>query len=137
MGRRYVRVNKYPTPEVCPYCGWPVEFASNATIYGREYGNGKCYKCTNCDAYVGVHDGTKIPLGILANKEMRNIKRKGHAMFDWYWNKSINPKARRKRWECYARLSIKLGIEVRECHFGWFGKERLLQAIAILEEGLF
>ncbi|RKN75029.1 zinc-finger-containing protein [Paenibacillus ginsengarvi] len=39
--------------------------------YGREYGNGRCYKCTNFDAYVGVHTGTMIPLGRLANSELR------------------------------------------------------------------
>ena len=61
----------YPVPIICPYCSSPVIFTSNADIYGKEYGNGKCYKCISCDAYVGVHTGTREPLGRLANKLLR------------------------------------------------------------------
>ena len=32
-------------PTVCRYCGNPVVFTSNAEIYGKEYGNGKCFLC--------------------------------------------------------------------------------------------
>ncbi len=49
-------------PKVCRYCGSPVVFTSNAEIYGKEYGNGKCYLCRKCKAFVGVHTGTDIPL---------------------------------------------------------------------------
>ena len=54
-------------PTVCRYCGSPVVFTSNAEIYGKEYGNGKCFLCRNCKAYVGVHTETLTPLGTLAN----------------------------------------------------------------------
>lgn len=40
-------------PTICRYCGSPVVFTSNAEIYGREYGDGKCYLCRNCKAFVG------------------------------------------------------------------------------------
>lgn len=49
-------------PKVCRYCGSPVVFTSNAEIYGKEYGNDKCYLCRKCKAFVGVHTGTDIPL---------------------------------------------------------------------------
>lgn len=49
-------------PKLCRYCGHEVVFTSNAEIYGKEYGNGKCYLCRNCGAFVGVHTGTDIPL---------------------------------------------------------------------------
>lgn len=49
-------------PHICRYCGHEVVFTSNAEIYGKEYGNGKCYLCKNCGAFVGVHTGTDIPL---------------------------------------------------------------------------
>ena len=38
--------------------------------FGKSYGN--IYYFTNCGAYVGVHDGTKKPLGTLANAALRN-----------------------------------------------------------------
>ena len=37
-------------PTVCRYCGNPVVFTSNAEIYGKEYGNGKCFLCRKCKA---------------------------------------------------------------------------------------
>lgn len=113
---------------VCPYCGSHVILTSNSAIYGREYGNGKCYKCTKCDAYVGVHTGTRIPLGRLANKELRELKKKCHALFDPMWKSG-----EKSRGECYRWLSGKLQIPLRECHFGWFDKEQLLQSLNILE----
>ena len=63
------KIAPYPIPTVCDYCGSPVIFTSNADIYGKEFGSGKCYKCTKCDCFVGVHNGTEIPLGRLADKE--------------------------------------------------------------------
>ncbi|MCM3273768.1 zinc-finger-containing protein [Paenibacillus elgii] len=100
----------------------------NAVIYGREYGNGKCYKCTNCDAYVGVHTGTKIPLGRLADRELRDLKKECHALFDPVWKENKNI----KREQAYGRLASVLGIPHEECHFGWFDKNMLHKAKVIL-----
>lgn len=125
-------INVYPKPTTCQYCGHEVIYTSNAEIYGKEYGNGKCYKCNNCDAYVGVHDGTDIPLGILANIELRNLKKKAHAMFDPIWKRK-----KKYRWQCYHQLALKLDIPVKECHFGWFNKDMLEKSIQILKNGLF
>ena len=47
-------------PTICDYCGGKVIFTDSAIVYhGKSYGN--IYYCTNCGAYVGVHDGTKKP----------------------------------------------------------------------------
>lgn len=121
-------IDHYPIPITCPYCGSPVIFTSNAVIYGREYGNGRCYKCTSCDAYVGVHDRTNIPLGRLANRELRELKMKCHSLFDpvWKLNKSI------KREHAYRCLADVLGIPMNECHFGWFDRDMLLKTLFVL-----
>lgn len=123
------KIQPYPIPTECPYCGEEVVFTSNKEIYGREYGNGKCYKCTKCDAYVGVHDGTEIPLGRLADKELRTLKMECHAVFDPLWQ---NGKQKRK--EAYRELAEKLGIAEAECHFGWFDKEMLTKVIDLLKK---
>lgn len=122
-------IDDYPVADVCPYCGAPVVFSSNAVIYGRQYGNGMCYKCTRCDAYVGVHSGTRIPLGRLANRELRKLKKECHALFDPVWQGG-----RLKRSLAYKRLAKLLGIPVRECHFGWFDKELLCLAKEIMSQ---
>lgn len=123
-------IDFYPIPTECPYCGSSVILTSNTTIYGKPYGNGKCYKCTGCDAYVGVHTGTNIPLGRLANKELRELKKECHALFDKAWrdNKTLN---RRSAYKCLAKM---LEIPVGKCHFGWFDKVLLCEAKKILSQ---
>lgn len=118
----------YPIPVKCDYCHAPVIFTSNSDIYGKEFGSGKCYKCTQCDSYVGVHDGTQIPLGPLANKELRDLKIKCHVLFDPVWQNSkiINKE------QAYGKLANLLKIPANECHFGWFDKALLLQSLEIL-----
>ena len=124
------KVTPYPIPTVCDYCGSPVIFTSNAVIYGKEYGNGKCYKCTRCDAFVGIHTGTEIPLGRLANKKLRELKKKCHALFDPVWKNSKNI----TRDSAYSRLADKLKIPVGICHFGWFNGDMLLRCIDIMSD---
>ncbi|WP_411342565.1 zinc-finger-containing protein [Paenibacillus sp. WLX1005] len=123
------KINLYPIPQHCLYCSSKVIYTSNAAIYGKEYGNGKCYKCTSCDAYVGVHNGTRIPLGRLANWKLRHLKKQCHDLFDPIWNQ-------KKKWlqrHAYERLAELLNIPTQECHFGWFDEEQLKQAIQILQ----
>lgn len=103
-------------------------YTSNSVIYGKEYGNGRVYKCTGCDAYVGVHTGTEIPLGRLANKELRQLKSKCHSLFDPAWKEK-----KIKRRQAYSILAYKMSIPVNECHFGWFDKDLLNKAINILQ----
>lgn len=117
-------------PKICPYCNHDVVLTSNKEIYGREFGNGKCYLCRNCGASVGTHDGKRNrPLGILATQEMKVLKKCCHDLFDPIW------KSRKtSRTHLYVILSRLLGIETRDCHFGHFETERLLEAINIMSE---
>ena len=124
------RIDFYPIPTVCCYCGAPVIFTGNEAIYGRKYGNGKCYKCTACDAHVGVHSGTTIPMGRLANQELRDLKIQCHALFDPLW-RNKGPVSRE---QAYGWLAGALGIPQRECHFGWFDKAMLLRCLNILKD---
>lgn len=119
----------YPT--ICNLCGGKVIYTSNSVIYGREYGSGKCYLCTNCGAYVGTHKPRpKEALGLLANKEMREMKVKCHSLFDERW-KSKKHKSRRK---AYEQLANQLKIPVSECHFGYFDMDMLNKAYEILRK---
>lgn len=106
-----------------------VRYTTNDEIYGKIYGNGGCYLCDDCRAYVGVHDTkAKRPLGRLANKELRELKMRCHKLFDVFW-KGTNL----KRIDCYGYLANKLGLHLRETHFGWFDKEYLEKAIDVLK----
>lgn len=117
-------------PTKCSNCGSSkVRYTTNDEIYGRIYGNGGCYLCDDCKAYVGVHNTkSKKPLGRMANKELRELKMACHKKFDPLW-KNTNF----KRTDCYGYLASKLGLHLRETHFGWFDKEYLEKALSILE----
>lgn len=116
-------------PKKCDNCGSErVRYTTNDEIYGKIYGNGGCYLCDDCGAYVGVHNTqSKKPLGRLATKELRELKMKCHAKFDPLWQKYNF-----KRSDCYGYLAYKLDLNCRETHFGWFDEEYLKKSLDIL-----
>lgn len=117
-------------PTICRYCGSPVVFTSNAEIYGKEYGNGKCYLCRNCRAFVGVHTGTETPLGTLANEELRRYRKAAHFWFDKIWKK---PTRITTRYKAYEWLSDELRLPRAKTHIGMFEKDQCEQAIKIAQ----
>jgi len=121
-------------PTICNVCGEEVIYISNSKIYGREYGSGKMYYCTSCGAYVGTHKPRpKEALGILANKEMRDMKMKCHDLFDKKWKNEPTAKKRHvARANAYKWLAEKLNISIKECHFGYFDMDMLNKAYEVL-----
>ena len=114
-------------PTRCNICGGKVIFTSNAEIYGRPYGSGKCYLCLECGAYVGTHRPRPTEaLGILADKQMRDWKIVCHNLFDKLWKGKRH--AVRLRRYYYNRLAVELNIPVSECHFGYFDLPMLLRS---------
>ena len=100
----------------CPYCGKDAELKDSSIIYGFSYG--MIWICIPCDAYVGVHKNSKkcVPLGRLANKELREWKIKAHKVFDATWKS--NPNCTRDY--AYKGLSYELNINLEDCHIGMF-----------------
>ena len=73
-------------PVVCPYCNKEAPWISNEEVYGKRYGKSyMCYWCEPCDAYVGCHQNTRVPLGIMANKFLRQQRMKIHRIIDPLW----------------------------------------------------
>lgn len=114
-------------PTKCNLCGGKVIFTSNAMIYGKDYGSGKCYLCTSCGAYVGTHKPRPDEaMGILADAEMREMKRKCHDKFDRLWRfESTRKKRHMLRNMAYSTLAKKMNIPVEQCHFGYFDMDQL------------
>lgn len=125
--------NPLPTPTTCPYCGEPVEIVSNALIYGREYGEWPwAYTCTGtfCDAYVGMHPFTAIPLGTLADAPTRAARKRAKAAFNPLWQSGGM-----KRSAAYAWLAHQLGIaDVGQCHIGWFDVETCNRVVSVVQQ---
>ena len=120
-------------PTICRYCGSPVVYTSNAEIYGREYGDGKCYLCRNCRSFVGVHPGTDIPLGTLANEELRRYRKAAHFWFDKIWKKTTRIMTRDK---AYKWLSKEIGLPKEQTHIGMFEKEQCEKVMEISQKKL-
>lgn len=119
-------------PKTCNLCGGKVIYTSNSLIYGKEYGSGKMYLCTNCGAYVGTHKPRpKEALGLLADKEMRDMKMKCHDLFDERWKNQNNSREARKK--AYKDLAERFGISIDDCHFGYFDMDMLNKAYGILK----
>lgn len=132
-------------PTICNLCGGKVEYISNDKIYGKSYGSGYIYRCTQCGAYVGTNKNKpKEALGILADKEMRGWKMYCHNLFDVLWKgraeyikadgtkvKAIKP--RMSRSSAYKLLSKELNIQWKDCHFGYFELLMLKKAYAVLK----
>ena len=119
-------------PTRCNLCGGRVLFISNAVIYGKEYGSGKCYLCQECGAYTGTHKPRPTEaLGLLSDEPMRKGKKMCHKIFDDMWRGK--PKASKKRKDLYLWLAGKMSIPIEECHFGYFDINQLRKAYRILE----
>jgi len=103
-------------PKKCNICGGLVIYTNNNLIYGKSYGSGKCYLCTQCGSYVGTHEPRPTEaLGLLADSQMRTLKKKCHSIFDEFWNCGSNGKQRRYlRNMAYKRLATMMRIPLEE-----------------------
>lgn len=112
----------------CNYCNNEAIWCENKTIYGRNYGKSyMVYYCKPCDAYVGCHNNTKQPLGSLANKELRELRKKSKNM--WIEKCNIDWSDSRSKANGYRDLRNRLGYEF---HFGESTKEQCLQVISLM-----
>lgn len=122
-------------PKICNLCNGKVIFTSNSLIYGQEYGSGKMYYCTECGAYVGTHiPRPEDAFGILADEEMRELKKKYHSIFDemWVHEKTLKQKKKARK-SAYNWLADELQIPIENCHFGYFDKDMLNKALLRLQ----
>lgn len=115
----------------CPYCGGNVKLVPASRVYQHFYKKSKVWVCENypkCDAYVGCHPGTEIPLGRLANKKLRSLKQEAHKQFDPIWKCGLM-----SRDEAYSWLASMLNIPESECHIGMFSPDMCNKVIKICQ----
>lgn len=113
---------------MCQYCDKPAQLVTGKAIYPHrpDLSEKRFWQCGRCKAYVGCHpparangkggqgDGT-VPLGRLANAELRAAKQAAHEAFDPLWRSG-----EMTRREAYAWLAEQLGIKGSLCHIGEF-----------------
>ena len=104
----------------CPYCGAPVIFRSADGIYRDNSRQAMLYVCSRypkCDAYVRVHPGTNIPVGELANHDLRTLRRTAHDYFDRLHQNGLMSKQDAYRW-----LATLISTPMSQAHIGYLGE---------------
>lgn len=115
----------------CPYCGDKAELTNSKIVYGRDYGPIYLCKCVEGWAYVGVNKQNGKPLGRLADRELRELKKQAHKAFDPLWKPEG---AEMTRTQAYAWLAKQMELGLDECHIGMFDIESCQRCIQICHE---
>ena len=89
----------------------------------------KCYVCFPCDARVWCHEHNGSPLGTLANRKLRLLRKICHRLLDAMWNQG-----QMERDQAYEWLASKLALTRRQCHIGLFDEALCKRAIEVLEQ---
>ena len=114
----------------CPYCGAPAICRPASMVHGKNtWQKGThLYVCTrwpDCDSYVTAHKNTLLPMGSLANRDLRNKRIHAHHAFDQLWKSGRMTKKEAYRW-----LQMQFGLPRENAHIGMFGDylcERLIR----------
>ena len=123
---------KRKKPMRCPYCGAPVVYRSADGIYNENKADTMLYVCSHypeCDAYVRVQPGTTIPLGTLANGDLRALRREAHRYFDRLYTSGWMSKK-----EAYHWLANFLQTPQSQAHIGYLGEYTCKQVIRACKE---
>lgn len=115
----------------CPYCGSRALLRPASVVYGTKAADHAApyYVCARfpvCDAYVAAHKRTRLPMGSLANAELRRKRIQAHAALDRLWEDGLMSKK-----QAYLWLQAKLGLPGEETHIGRFSTFRCEQVIQL------
>jgi len=103
----------------CSYCGSPALLKPASEVFQDAKRTGHVYVCSHypkCNSYVGVHPGTKIPMGTLADPELRRKRILAHQVFDSIWKNGVM-----SRNQAYHWLADTLCLNERQTHIAQFG----------------
>ena len=113
----------------CPYCGSQAFLRPASVVYGQSEPGAELYVCARypaCDAYVGAHRHSRMPMGTLANRSLRHKRIKAHAAFNRLWQNGLMTKRAAYRW-----LQMQLGLPPEEAHIANFSDWRCEQVIQL------
>jgi len=130
------------TPPTCPYCNNAAKLVDGRAIYNDrpDLAYLKYWRCKPCNASVGCHkfgaflyvdnrrvysDGT-LPLGRLANPQLRAAKREAHLAFDPLWRDMGM-----RRQAAYNWLANAMDLPLEKTHIGEFDVAQCRQVIAL------
>lgn len=106
----------------CPYCGAKASLRPASVVYGAatKMTDSYLYVCDRypkCDSYVAAHKRTKLPMGTLADGDLRNKRIQAHKAFDWMWKSGLMTK-----WQAYKWMQGKLALNDEQAHIAKFSE---------------
>lgn len=115
----------------CPYCGSRALLRPASVVYGEKAADPAapyyvCARFPACDAYVAAHKKNCLPMGSLANAELRRKRIQAHAALDRLWESGLMSKK-----QAYLWLQVELGLPEQEAHIGRFSIFRCEQVIQL------
>lgn len=115
----------------CPYCGSRALLRPAFVVYGKraEDPSAPYYVCARypaCDSYVAAHRRTRLPMGTLANADLRQRRIRAHAALNRLWEDGLMSKR-----QAYLWLQAKLDLPEQETHIGRFSEFRCEQVIQL------
>lgn len=120
----------------CPYCGADAILRPASYVYGTsllEKGR-HLYLCSNwpdCDAYVSAHRTSRLPMGTLANGELRHKRILAHRALSFFQKSRHMDK-----WAVYLWLQMQLGLDREKTHIGQFSETQCDQVIEICRRAM-
>lgn len=119
---------------MCPYCHGKADLQPGDRVWPNK-GQSPLYVCENyprCNSYVRCHEGTTRPLGTLADKRLRGLRKIAHDVFDPLWKASDNELGRSVAYEVAGTV---MGVK-GEFHIGNLdaaGCQEFIRRIGIIE----
>lgn len=132
----YERQSMFYNGTRCVYCKGYCDFVDSIEIY-RHTSYGMAYWCRKCNAWVGTHNGGDQSLGTVAKSTLRYLRHQAHLLFDPLCEAKMRAGGLKKKGAKaagYKWLAEILGIDVVECHIGYFNIERCKIVIAECEK---
>ena len=113
----------------CPYCGAQALLRPASSVRGNAAPGEMVYVCARypaCNAYVSAHQDSRLPMGTLADKNLRRKRRQAHIALNRLWEENHMTKKEAYRW-----LQVQLGLPESEAHIGHFSEFRCEQVIRL------
>lgn len=122
--------HRLPRPICCDNCGSPRVHLQKRGFMGMRITKkwDLIWHCLDCLALVGCHEGTDIPLGLMADTPTRDARYQAHKAFDRLWRGGGLSRA-----EAYAWMARTLMVTPEQAHIGMLSTrqcEALIDAVA-------
>ena len=117
----------------CPYCGSRALLRPASVVYGERATDPAapyyvCARYPACNSYVAAHRATRLPMGTLADADLRRKRIQAHAAFDRLEKNGLMSKR-----QAYLWLQAKLNLPEQDAHIGKFSTFRCEQVIQLCE----